>query len=771
MSHAPKFVWPERNGAERRSGLLMLRSSVARLAPVGRGTSQDEVLRRFSSDPNLFILPVLDEFGTPIGVIDRQRFLGRIGVETQAGVHQGALADDLISTPPLVIDINTPMSEFTREWRNCDAETLLRGYIVVEDGAYLGIGNLFDLLQAASDIERSGLDALTRANSEIDDTRLCLSLIIESIPAMVFVKEVDDQRYILINKAGEDILGYSRNDIIGRRDIDLFSAERAGAFRSHDEMALMSATPVVIDEQEVERRDGKVVQLRAKRLVVAGRDKQAKYIIGVYQDISEQKKAEAQIARLAHFDPLTGLPNRVMFLKGLRDTLARAKRSREEVTVLCIDLDRFKVINETLGHEVGDALLKAAAERLEVCVRDGETLARLGADKFSVAQNGGRGVDAASALFKRVTTALSVPFDVFGNQIMVEASFGAAISPQDGVDPEELLKKADVALYRAKAQGRGALNFFEPAMDHALQARRRLEIDLRNALAAGEFTVYYQPLFSLGNDEVQCCEALVRWNHPQRGLVSPLEFVPLAEEIGLINPLGQWVLQQACTEAARWPDTVRVAVNISPLQFRNGRLVDTVISALANSGLPASRLELEITESVLLQDSDGNLSALHALRGLGVKISMDDFGTGYSSLSYLRSFPFDKIKIDQSFIRDLPNEPDALAIVKAVMALGASLGIRTTAEGVETQEQLSALRVLGCQEIQGYLVSQPVTANEIGMLFGLKPATQRRRRAVRRLSDHVAAATRIAQATSTEIAHLDALPMILAQPQAVSRRR
>jgi predicted signal transduction protein with EAL and GGDEF domain len=321
-------------------------------------------------------------------------------------------------------------------------------------------------------------------------------------------------------------------------------------------------------------------------------------------------------------------------------------------------------------------------------------------------------------LATRIVEAMAQPFDIHGQQVVAGASVGVAMSPQDGLEPDELLQKADMALYRAKNEGRGAFHFFERAMDETLQARRLLELDLRRALGAGEFTLHYQPLYSLTEDRITGCEALVRWRHPERGMISPAEFVPLAEEIGLIGAIGDWVLRDACREAGSWPAGIRLAVNLSPMQFRGRHLVESVISSLAASGLDPRRLELEITESVLLQDSAANLAVLHDLKSLGVRISMDDFGTGYSSLSYLRSFPFDKIKIDQTFVRDIIDDPNALAIIKAVTDLGASLGIVTTAEGVETVEQLEQLRRQGCQEIQGYLISRPVPPAELAMLLG-----------------------------------------------------
>jgi diguanylate cyclase (GGDEF)-like protein len=443
-------------------------------------------------------------------------------------------------------------------------------------------------------------------------------------------------------------------------------------------------------------------------------------VLGLLQATNEtNRRGVAQIARLAHYDPLTDLPNRVLFQKHLAEALARRSRKGDQLAVHFIDLDRFKTVNDTLGHPLGDALLREAAERLRSCVREGDTVARLGGDEFAVVQTGLSDMGGATRLAGRVVEAMAAPFDLQGHQVVIGASVGVAAAPSDGEDADELLKKADMALYRAKADGRGAFHFFERAMDEQLQARRALELDLRRALQAGEFELFYQPLYNLGDERVTGCEALLRWRHPDRGMVSPADFIPLAEEIGLIVPLGEWVLRAACAEAAKWPDHVRLAVNLSPAQFRDRGLVRTVVSALAASGLPAQRLELEITESVLLQDSAANMTMLHDLKALGVRISMDDFGTGYSSLSYLRSFPFDKIKIDQTFVRDILDDSDAMAIIKAVLDLGASMGIVTTAEGVETLEQLNALRGQGCAEIQGYFISRPAPASEIARLLGI----------------------------------------------------
>jgi diguanylate cyclase (GGDEF)-like protein len=430
------------------------------------------------------------------------------------------------------------------------------------------------------------------------------------------------------------------------------------------------------------------------------------------EETAERARAEALVNHMAHHDALTLLPNRLLFRENLKQNLARARRD-QPISVLCLDLDDFKAVNDTLGHPVGDALLKVVAERLLKCVPDTDTVARLGGDEFAIVQAAGTQPVAAKMMAQQLIETIGEPYEIDGHSVVIGTSVGIALAPSDGDDPDELLKNADMALYRAKADGRGTYRFFEPKMDADMQARRLLEMDLRGALARNEFDLFYQPLVDVNAESINGFEALLRWRHPQRGLVPPTEFVPLAEEIGLISPIGAWVLKQACKDAATWPKDLRVAVNLSPVQFRSRALVLDVVAALGASGLAASRLELEITEAVMLQDTEATLATLAQLKALGLHISMDDFGTGYSSLSYLRRFPFDKIKIDQSFIRDLSVRPESLAIVRAVAGLGSTLGIATTAEGVETPDQLRAVRAEGCTQVQGFLLGLPVPASEI----------------------------------------------------------
>ena len=455
--------------------------------------------------------------------------------------------------------------------------------------------------------------------------------------------------------------------------------------------------------------DGRIISIVNQPLADGG-------WVATHEDITERLRAEEKIRHLAHFDTLTSLPNRVTFYERMETVLSRLRRS-ESIAVFSLDLDRFKSVNETLGYPIGYLLLRAAADRVRHCVRGDDLVARLSGDEFAIVQTASKQSSDAGAFAARLIEAVEAPYELDGHQVIVGASIGIAVAPGDGSKPDALMKSADMALSRAKADGGGVYRFFELAMDARMQARRALELDLRKAIVNGEFELYYQPIVDVKTRQITSCEALIRWHHPERGMIAPAEFISIAEETGLIVPLGEWVIRQACAEAIRWPKHVTVAVNLSPAQFKSRNLLPTVIGALATSGLPAGRLELEITELVLMEDNDGAFAVLHQLRDLGIKIAMDDFGTGYSSLGYLRRFPFDKIKIDQSFIRDLPKKEDSIAIIRAVVGLCSSMGITTIAEGVETKEQLARLTAEGCDEVQGFLFSPPRPAAELPRLF------------------------------------------------------
>ena len=438
--------------------------------------------------------------------------------------------------------------------------------------------------------------------------------------------------------------------------------------------------------------------------------------VATMEDITERRRSDAKIAHLAHYDALTDLPNRTLFREQLEQALMRVERG-EQIAVLYIDIDEFKSVNDTLGHSVGDELLKAVADRLRGCLRKTDLVARLGGDEFAIIQTALERPADATELVTRIYQAIRAPFECAGHLLTTDASIGIALAPQDGTDLDQLLKNADLAMYGAKADGRRTYRFFEPAMDARAKALRTLELDLRQAIAQGGFEIYYQPLVNLRDNKVTGCEALLRWRHPELGMISPAEFIPVAEDTGLINQLGEWVLTTACAEAATWPDDIKVAVNVSPVQFRNQTLALKVAAALAASGLPANRLELEITEAVLIRDDEAALAMLHQLREIGVCIALDDFGTGYSSLSYLQRFPFDKIKIDRCFIKDIAESDGSASIVQAVVNIAAARNMRTTAEGVETERQLEILRKLGCTEMQGDLFSAAVPPARIPQLI------------------------------------------------------
>lgn len=438
--------------------------------------------------------------------------------------------------------------------------------------------------------------------------------------------------------------------------------------------------------------------------------------VTTHEDITEQRQQEERIRHLARHDALTQLPNRVQFLEEMAASEPGLERG-EHIAVLCIDLDHFKAVNDTLGHSLGDKLLQQVSARLWGATRENDVLARLGGDEFALLLRDVDSAAEAAQIADRIVKALSNPFTIDGHQLVIGTSVGIAMAPQDGATSETLMKNADLALYKAKNEGRSTFHFFEPGMDAAIQKRRTIEAGLRLALARGEFRLVFQPLVGLKENRITCLEALLRWDSADRGVISPAEFIPVAEETGLIVQIGDWVLREACRTAATWPAGIRVAVNLSAVQFKNKRLFETVEAALRETGLAPTRLELEITESLLLSDNEPTLKTLHRLRALGVRISMDDFGTGYSSLSYLRSFPFDKIKIDRSFMRDLKSKGDSLAIIKAVIGLGQSLGMSTTAEGIETEEQLAAVRDQGCNEVQGFLFSPPVSATKVSEML------------------------------------------------------
>jgi diguanylate cyclase (GGDEF)-like protein/PAS domain S-box-containing protein len=558
--------------------------------------------------------------------------------------------------------------------------------------------------------EDGGVIGLRVDITELKEREASFRLLFDSNPVPMIVCALDGERILGVNDAAVEHYGYSRADFekLTIRGLQAFDTELPWTGdRSSDEQAAHTWKHV--------RADGSLIDLAIYfRQLVYG-DQPA--VLLALMDITERKRAEARLAFMAQHDGLTGLPNRSLLRQQMDDMLLHMRRSSEKLAVLVLGLDNFKIVNDTLGHGVGDKLLRGVAKRLRSTLREEDAVARLNSDEFAIVQSGVARPEEAVLLAKRLLEAIADPYLLDGHSVVIGASIGIAMSPGDGDESEKLLKSADMALSRAKTDFRGTFSFFEAEMDARAQSRRKIEIDLRDAIQNNRLQPYYQPLVDLSTGRITGFEALVRWPHAERGMVSPGEFIPVAEETGLINPLGALMLRRACADAAQWPDDVRVAVNLSPLQFRVGNLLAQVMDALKQSGLPARRLELEITETLLLEKSSQVLATLHALRALGVRISMDDFGTGYSSLSYLRSFPFDKIKIDQSFVRDLGSNRDAQAIVRSIISLGKGLGVTITAEGVETEAELSCLRTEGCHEGQGFLFSRARPNAEIVALL------------------------------------------------------
>jgi diguanylate cyclase (GGDEF)-like protein len=602
---------------------------------------------------------------------------------------------------PIVIIATTTSFAALADWRE-----QMRILVAIASASALAIALLlFLVVRKLSQQHRLSQQRLTLEKQRLDKA---VNNMTQSL--LLFDKSqrlvVCNQRYIEMYGLSADVIkpGCTFREVVAHRkatgsftgDIDKYVARVL-----HD---LPLRHSMVVDTS-----DGRSIQIVNEPLADGG-------WVATHEDITERRRTEERITHLAHYDVLTDLPNRALFHEQLKQQLACILPG-EQLAVYYIDIDEFKSVNDSLGHLIGDELLKSVAVSLTRCVGDCGFVARLGGDEFAIVQTAVKNPDDVTDLLNQIFNAIREPIDCFGHQLSTDASIGVALAPEHGVDLDQILKNADMAMYAAKSAGRRTYRFFEPEMDAQVKARRRLESDLRQAMSGGELEVYYQPCLSLQSNEITGCEALVRWRHPARGMVSPAEFIPIAEETGLINQLGEWVLATACKEAASWPDDIKLAVNVSPVQFKSGTLALKIMAALAASGLPASRLELEITEAVLISDDETALAILHQLRSIGVHIALDDFGTGYSSLSYLQRFPFDKIKIDRCFVNDIAEPGGSSSIVQAVVNIAAARNVTTTAEGVETEEQQRLLRMLGCSEMQGYLFSPARPAAEVNQLF------------------------------------------------------
>nr|WP_283814347.1 EAL domain-containing protein [Bradyrhizobium japonicum] len=521
---------------------------------------------------------------------------------------------------------------------------------------------------------------------------------------------VCNERYARLYQLPPELLrtGTSHTDIIRHRIVKGILKGDPSEGAAERFISKLAALPFdAVSSRIDEFADGRLICVTRQPMAGGG-------WVATHLDVTEQRRSEAKIIHMAQHDALTDLPNRVLLRERMEHAIAVTRNGGLDLAVLMLDLDRFKEVNDTLGHPAGDALLRAVAARLRECVTETALIARLGGDEFAVIDYVTSPAVEAAALAENIRKALCEPFDLGDHRVTVGTSIGIAIAPRDGNDSDVILKSADLALYSAKSDGRGAFRFFEPELDQLMHARRNLEREMRDALAGRQFELHYQPFVSAATGKTSGFEALLRWHHPQRGLVLPGEFIPLAEETGLIVPLGEWVLRTACAEAAKWPSHVRIAINLSPAQFRSKELVPVIVGALASSGVAPHRLELEVTETVIMHDSEAVFTVLAQLRELGVRIALDDFGTGYSSLSFLQRFPFDKIKIDRSFVDELSSaRAEANHLARAVVRFAVSLGKTTTAEGVETKEQLDILREEGCVETQGYYFSRPMPASDI----------------------------------------------------------
>jgi diguanylate cyclase (GGDEF)-like protein/PAS domain S-box-containing protein len=590
--------------------------------------------------------------------------------------------------------IDVPISPFVRT--------------VIWQSAGIGLGLFVALALAGLTISLMHfrqLEALNASAAKLGRTQNFLDSIIENMPASVAVKDARDRCYILINRTAEAIFGIARGDLIGRPDQDSADKDTANDLFPLAGEALHTRELQTVAEQVIHTHHNGTRILTTKNLSIPDETGEARYLLSLSEDITERKQAEARIQHMAHYDALTDLPNRAAFVEHLGRTIDAAAMSEESFAVLSIDLDCFKEVNDTFGHAVGDDVLRELSQQLRAVVGDAY-LARLGGDEFTLITPNGDHPGLAEILARRLHASVATELEQKGQRLRVGISIGVAIFPADGSDATTLLNNADAALYRAKAAGRGKTRFFEIEMDNRQRERRAIQHELSSAIARNEFRMHYQPLTKIGGAVIGF-EALVRWHHPQRGMVSPATFIPVAEESELIMQIGEWVLREVCREAASWTNPLQIAVNLSPIQFRHGDLAGLVHSVLLETGLAPTRLELEITEGVLVEDFGRGVAILRRLKTLGVRIALDDFGTGYSSMTYLQSFPFDKIKIDKSFISNVKSNPQSAAIVRAVIGLAHGLDLPVLAEGVETKAQLEFLAAESCDEVQGYLMGRP----------------------------------------------------------------
>ena len=698
--------------------MAQIREFAQRVEPISPDALGDIAYDLFESSLDCSLLPVIDCANRPLGLLERNSFMTKLASQYGRAVFGKRAVRLSMNTQPLLVDAEMPAGEFAAMALHNSSDQLRQGFIVTDQGQYLGVGSIIDLLKASvlertRDADQLGVLAenLRAANLELERQRRVADAVIEHIPSLITVSSKQDGRILLINSTGARMLGVDQQALVGRTTREMRPLSLARQIRKATEIlhALPAETARDLEFHRGDNEATRTLRVRQIPIDMPGEDALS---LTVAEDVTEVRQAVSRIAELAHFDTLTGLPNRAQLHQKLNELLAVANgpegfKAGQQVAMLAIDLDRFKLINDTFGHDAGDSVLHEMAARLSEVVRPGDLPARMGGDEFALVLSAPNVGHVAELVAARLIDNFKRPVCLGDKIVHLGGSVGIAVYPDDADNTTDLAKYADMALYQAKADGKGVWRRFCESMRAGLEFRNVMELDLRRAMELGQLETHFQPIFDLGREQVSGFECLMRWRHPVHGLVPPSTFIPLAEEIGLICPLGEWMIRNACDMARALPQELTMAVNISAIQFRMPGLVPCVMQALSHADIAPGRLELEITESVLIGDEEQVLQSISQLRDLGVRIALDDFGTGFASFAYLQKFPFDKIKIDRSFIEKLPDDKSSRAIVSAVTILGRQLGAVVTAEGVETEIQLECLKNLGCTEVQGFLIGTP----------------------------------------------------------------
>ncbi|WP_259650033.1 putative bifunctional diguanylate cyclase/phosphodiesterase [Gluconacetobacter diazotrophicus] len=693
------------------SSSLLMRDLSTPGPTVGPSDKGERIFELFRDDPELMLVAVVDEAGAPIGLVERQAFFAKVSGQFGHALFAGRPVALLMDDRPVIVDAAVSSTDFTSMTITAQSSDVLRGYIVVAGGRYLGTGTALDLINAshsnavasAANLHETA-EELRKANRKILRDKLFMDTIVENIPSALVVRSVRDDRLVLINRAAELMTGRERSELVEHTADDAFSETEIGHALVHPEGARREG----VSESLLRNRAGDMRAVATRYVTIADERGDARWELCVADDVTERRQARQQVERLAHYDPLTGLANRALFGARLDGVCVAG----HEAILLCIDLDYFKTVNDLYGHAAGDALLRLVADRLRACSRPDDLIARLGGDEFAIIWPNVPEKEELAHRAGEIVETISRPYVIDGQHVAIGASIGSASYPADAGSSDLLRQHADIALYKAKALGRNCFHSFDAGLSYEMRNKARLGDELRAAIGSSQ-------ICTMPDNQIAACEALVRWNHPVRGMIPPDQFIGLAEENGLIHELGEWVLRAACREAVCWPPHVKVAVNVSPVQFRNSRFMAIVQSALMEAGLVPHRLEVEITENIFVQNSAVNRDILRQLADMGCSVVLDDFGTGYSALSYLRLFSFQKIKIDRSFVKELP-EKSASGIIQAIVSLAQSMDIPTTAEGVETQEQWARLHAMGCSEAQGFLLGRPEPVAAIRERLGVR---------------------------------------------------